>query len=60
MVTHQRRELFNNEVVVELLRDAFRQVVKKYPFIIEAMVVLPDHLHSIWTLPQGDADYMTR
>jgi putative transposase len=60
VVTHQRRELFNNEVVVELLRDAFRQVVKKYPFIIEAMVVLPDHLHSIWTLPQGDADYMTR
>jgi putative transposase len=60
VVTRQRRKVFNSDVAVELLRDALRRVIKKHPFIIEAMVVLPDHLHSIWTLPQGDADYMTR
>ncbi len=60
VVTRQRRKVFNSDVAVELLRDALRRVIKKHPFIIEAMVVLPDHLHGIWTLPQGDVDYMTR
>ncbi len=32
----------------------------KYPFTINAMVVLPDHLHCVWTLPGNDADYATR
>jgi putative transposase len=43
-----------------LLRDAFRTVMAHHPFRIEAMVVLPDHLHSLWTLPDGDADYPLR
>jgi putative transposase len=30
------------------------------PFYIDAFVVLPDHLHAIWTLPEGDADFATR
>ncbi|OQK17890.1 hypothetical protein AU255_08520 [Methyloprofundus sedimenti] len=30
------------------------------PFKIDAMVILPEHLHCIWTLPPGDADYKTR
>jgi putative transposase len=30
------------------------------PFSIDAMVLLPDHLHCIWTLPEGDADYAMR
>ena len=30
------------------------------PFVIEAMVVLPDHWHAVWTLPPGDADYARR
>jgi putative transposase len=32
----------------------------RYPFTIDAIVVLPDHLHTIWTLPPGDADFATR
>ncbi len=32
----------------------------KYPFEIDAFVVLPDHMHAIWTLPPGDADFSTR
>ena len=45
---------------VDLLRDAVRQAKQERPFTIRAWVVLPDHMHCIWTLPQGDADYSTR
>ena len=53
----------NNHLLVEKiveLRDAFRYVKHQKPFRIDAIVVLPDHLHSIWTLPQGDGDYSIR
>ena len=45
---------------IDLLRQVFRQVKLKHPFTIDAIVVLPDHIHCIWTLPSGDADYKTR
>jgi putative transposase len=45
---------------IDALREAFRLVKKEHPFRIDAMVVLPEHLHAIWTLPLGDADYSTR
>jgi putative transposase len=45
---------------VDLLRAAFRRVRAQHPFTIEAAVILPDHLHAIWTLPDGDADFATR
>jgi len=45
---------------VDELRTAFREVRKRHPFTIDAMVVLPDHLHAVWTLPDGDADFSTR
>ncbi len=44
----------------ELLRQVFRGVRRERPFTIEAIVVLPDHLHTMWTLPPGDADYASR
>jgi putative transposase len=44
--------------------DALRQIVNdvraQHPFIIEAMVVLPDHRHAVWTLPLGDQAYASR
>ena len=42
------------------LRAAFREVKRKHPFHIDAIVILPEHLHTIWTLPEGDADYPGR
>jgi len=45
---------------IELLRNVFRKVKEDHPFVIDAIVILPDHLHCIWTLPAGDADYKTR
>ena len=39
---------------------AFHAVRSRRPFDVDAMVVLPDHLHCIWSLPEGDADFATR
>jgi putative transposase len=45
---------------IEALRDATRQTRERYPFHIDAFVVLPDHLHAVWTLPPNDSDFSTR
>jgi putative transposase len=42
------------------LRRAFRETRTRHPFAIDAIVVLPEHLHAMWTLPDGDADYALR
>jgi putative transposase len=42
------------------LREAVRMAQNSRPFRIDAMVVLPDHLHAIWTLPSHDRDFSTR
>ena len=47
-------------VHVDALRAAMRQTRRSYPFAIDAVVVLPDHLHIVMTLPEGDADYPNR
>ena len=49
----RRRHLLTENI--DVLRDAFRTVRKERPFSIDAIVVLPEHLHCIWTLPEGDA-----
>jgi putative transposase len=45
---------------IDALRDAVRQVRRHAPFRIDAWVVLPDHMHCLWTLPAGDADFPGR
>jgi putative transposase len=45
---------------VEVLREAVRVTKAERPFRIDAWVVLPDHFHAVWTLPESDADYSTR
>ncbi len=45
---------------VDLLRQIVRDVRRAHPFEIIAMVVLPEHIHAIWRLPEGDADYPLR
>jgi putative transposase len=57
LADRRQRLLVDN---VGLLRTAFRDVRMRHPFTIEALVVLPDHIHTIWTLPGGDADYAMR
>ncbi len=45
---------------IDILRQAFRKTRHSRPFHIDAIVILPDHLHTIWTLPPGDMDYPGR
>ena len=45
---------------IEDLRDVMKKVKQQHPFDIDAMVVLPDHLHAIWALPKNDAEYPKR
>jgi len=45
---------------VDLLREAARRTMAERPFRIDAWVVLRDHLHAVWTLPEGDADFSVR
>ena len=54
-----RRLLLLTEYV-DKLRIAVRDVRQRHPFTIDAMVVLPEHLHAVWMLPDGDADFSTR
>ena len=45
---------------VDALREAVRRTKAERPFRVDAFVVLPDHLHAVWTLPEDDADFSTR
>jgi putative transposase len=45
---------------IDELRTALRQTRRHHPFTIDAMVVLPDHLHAVWTLPENDPDFARR
>ena len=44
----------------DVLREAVRATLAEHPFQIDAWVVLPDHMHCMWTLPNADADYSIR
>ena len=54
----RRGTLLTDEI--EALREATRWTRQRYPFHIDAFVVLPDHLHAVRTLPPDDADFSTR
>lgn len=45
---------------IEVLRESLKKVQQHHPFEIVAWVVLPDHLHAVWTLPSDDSDYSGR
>lgn len=60
IVTHERQPLFATEANVEKLRVAMREVQQEMPFEILAAVILPDHMHFLWSLPRGDTGYSKR
>jgi putative transposase len=45
---------------IDRLRRAYRMVQERRPFETIAICILPDHIHSLWALPEGDADFSTR
>jgi putative transposase len=60
LVTYQRYPIFSQPENVSLLRHAVANVRSEMPFEIIGAVVLPEHLHFIWNLPDNDADYSKR
>lgn len=60
VVSHRRRVILDGAQSVALLRQAFREEHEHHPFRIEAAVILPNHLHCIWTLPEGDSRFSMR
>ena len=58
LVTEQRKPLLIKNI--DRLRKSFRKVINTHPFILEAIVVLPDHLHAMWKMPEGDANFSLR
>jgi putative transposase len=57
-LTDRNRTLLTEHI--DTLREAFRGVKKDHPFEIDAIVIMPEHLHTVWTLPDGDDDFSQR
>lgn len=60
VVTHGRRPILTRPEVRQALREGISKARQSMPFTIEAWVLLPDHLHAMWTLPEFDAKYSAR
>jgi putative transposase len=60
LVAFKRRRFFCREVFRNALRRSILKARKSHPFVIDAWVLLPDHIHCIWTLPEGDANFSLR
>lgn len=60
LVAADRRPVFDGENFRAALRAAVQTVRGEHPFSVEPWVLLPDHRHCLWRLPEGDADYSLR
>jgi putative transposase len=60
VVTHERRPILTSDLGRRCLREAIAWARKHHPFHITGIVLLPDHLHAVFELPAGDANYSTR
>jgi len=60
VVARGRRPVLTEPAVRGALREAFRDTRERLPFGLDAIVLLPDHLHALWTLPEDDADFSSR
>ena len=60
LITERRRPLLCDPLARQLLHAAIDNCRRTRPFDLTAVVILPDHLHAVWQLPEGDADFSTR
>ena len=60
VVTLNRLPILTNPKARNLLRSAWMTVQGRFPFTTDAICLLPDHIHCIWTLPEGDSRYSIR
>ena len=60
LVTYQRQPILCEEPALIRLKSAFQYVKNKHHFRMHALVILPDHLHCIWQLPEDDDNFSIR
>ncbi len=60
LVTHNRRSIFNSDLIIENFFEVIDQIQKYHPYDLLAYCVLPDHIHLLLKLPDGEYDYSTR
>jgi putative transposase len=60
LVTHRRRPILTTPLGRRCLHGVLAAQRERTPFELVATVLLPDHLHAVWTLPAGDSDYSQR
>jgi len=60
VVSYRRRPILCDKGIRAAIRQAVYVVRNERPFDIDAWVLLPDHLHCVWTLPPNDADFSMR
>lgn len=60
VVSYRRQTILCDELIRNALREAIERTRQRYPFSIDAWVLLPDHLHCLWTLPEDDAEFSKR
>jgi len=60
LVTYDRREFLTSDLARRCLRYAWNQTRRKHPFRVDAVCLLPNHIHCIWTLPEDDCDFSIR
>lgn len=58
--THDNRPVLETDLARSLLRQSLQAVRQSHPFTIVAIALMPNHLHTVWTLPLNDSDYSTR
>ena len=60
VVTYNRQSIFNNEKSIQILQASWKIVEERFPFTTLAICILPDHIHTIWILPENDQNYSLR
>ena len=60
VVAHGRKNLFDSPSSRRMLRQAVLEARRRHPFRLDGMVLLPDHLHVLMRLPEGEQDYSRR
>jgi len=60
VVVANRRPILCDESARRFLREAIETIRGNRPIGLVAIVLVPDHFHTVWTLPQGDSGYPTR
>ncbi|MBA4420014.1 MAG: transposase [Anaerolinea sp.] len=60
VVTHHCLPILTDEKARAILKNAWVDVMERFPYTLDAVCLLPEHKHCVWTLPEGDSDYSVR